>query len=245
MKLHVINTGSSGNCYLLIAKNETLILECGVKFSEVKKALNFDLSKIAGAIVTHEHKDHSKCMEDVANAGIDVYASQGTINALKIDNHRIHVIKHAQSFKIGAFMILPFNVKHDCAEPLGFIINHQESGNILFLTDTFYVPNKFKNINNILIEANYCDEIIKRKMGDGTINPFVKDRVLQSHMSLKTCKELLIANDLKQVNKIILIHLSDSNSDAKRFKDEVQQLTLKEVMVAEKGMITELNESPF
>ena len=47
-------------------------------------------------------------------------------------------------------------------------------------------PNRFANINNILIEANYCDMIIDEKLRIN--NKFVRDRVIQSHMSIKTCK---------------------------------------------------------
>ena len=76
-------------------------------------------------------------------------------------------------------------------------------------------------------------------------NKFVRDRVIQSHMSLKTCKEFLAANDLTKVNNIVLIHLSDPNSDAKRFINEVEQQTGKNVFVAEKGMIIDINLTPF
>ena len=65
-------------------------------------------------------------------------------------------------------------------------IKHSECRNLLFITDTYYVPNRFANINNILIEANYCDMIIDEKLRIS--NKFVRDRVIQSHMSIKTCK---------------------------------------------------------
>ena len=53
--LKVLNSGSSGNGYLLTNGKETLILECGVKFAECKKALNFDISSIVGCTISHEH----------------------------------------------------------------------------------------------------------------------------------------------------------------------------------------------
>ncbi len=39
MKLTVLNSNSKGNCYILQNEHEALVIECGVKFSEVKKAL--------------------------------------------------------------------------------------------------------------------------------------------------------------------------------------------------------------
>jgi hypothetical protein len=51
-------------------------------------------------------------------------------------------------------------------------------------------------------------------------------------MSLETCKGFLRANDLSRVQEIWLLHLSDANSDAARFKREIQELTGKVVYVA-------------
>ena len=59
-------------------------------------------------------------------------------------------------------------------------------------------------------------------------------RVMKSHMSIETAKEFLRVNDLSQVREIWLIHLSDGNSDAERFKREVAELTGKMVFVADK-----------
>jgi phosphoribosyl 1,2-cyclic phosphodiesterase len=55
MKLKVVNTGSQGNCFLFEAEHQTLIVECGVPFAEIKKALDFDLKQIVGCVISHEH----------------------------------------------------------------------------------------------------------------------------------------------------------------------------------------------
>ena len=55
MKLTVLNSNSRGNCYVLQNDTEALIIECGVRLSAVKKALNFNISKIRGVLISHEH----------------------------------------------------------------------------------------------------------------------------------------------------------------------------------------------
>lgn len=56
MKLHCLNTGSEANGYILQASNgDSLILEAGVRAIEMKKALNFDISKIQGLLLSHQH----------------------------------------------------------------------------------------------------------------------------------------------------------------------------------------------
>lgn len=246
MKLKVINSNSQGNCYILENDSEALIIECGVRIDKIKQALNFNLRKVVGCIVTHEHLDHSKSMSELMKAGIDVWASAGTHCAMRTQgHHRAWIAVKNDVFSIGEFKIRAFNVMHDAAEPIGFIINHPDTGNILFLTDSYYSEYTFKGMNHLIIEANYCETIINRKLTEGAAPKFLRDRVLESHMSLQTCMETLKANDLSGVRNIILIHLSDSNSDEARFQKEVQQLTGKQVYVASPGLTINLSKQPF
>ncbi|WP_218163969.1 hypothetical protein [Chitinophaga sancti] len=64
-------------------------------------------------------------------------------------------------------------------------------------------------------------------------------------MNLKTCKELLAANDLSKVNNIVLIHLSDSNSNQFQFRKEIRELTGKTVHIAERGKVIPFNVNPI
>lgn len=245
MKLRVLASGSAGNCYFMENENEVLIIELGLRFETVKQALNFNLRNVVGAIVSHEHGDHSKGIRSALLSGIDCYMSPGTAEALKLEHHRIKHIKHGQAIKAGNFQIMAFNVKHDCNEPLGFLIKHPESGVTCFITDSYYCEFKFPGLNNIIVEANYCPDIIKQRYDAGSLLGFLKDRTIASHMSIETCKEFLASNDLTKVVNVLLVHLSDSNSNAASFKDQVERQTAKIVNVASKGLCVDWNLNPF
>lgn len=245
MKLKIINSGSVGNCYILENETTALVIECGVKFQDVKQALDFNLRKVAGVLISHEHQDHCKGVKDAVAAGLNVYCSAGTARAMKIESHRINKMIVNAQFKMGEFSVLMFDVKHDAEQPVGFLIHHPECGNVLFVTDTYYVSHRFKNLNNILVEANYCQKIVDARLAENKIHGSVRNRVLESHMNIETCKELLKANDLSQVNNIVLIHLSDGNSNAADFKKQVQELTGKTVHVAGKNMEIDFSKTPF
>lgn len=250
MILKVLGSSSAGNCYLLEDEKETLILEAGLRFDAIKKALKFNLRKVVGCLISHEHGDHCKGAAEMVAAGITLYATPGThkgINAfLKMPrSHRqIDIIQGVQ-FYVGSFRIIPFDVKHDAYQPCGFLINHPETGTILFVTDTYYVPNTFRGLNNVIVEANFCQKILDERMANGESPDFLRNRIFKSHMSLATCKDLLRANDLSKVNNIVLIHLSDSNSDAKRFQKEVTEVTGKVVHIAEPGLQVNFSKQPF
>lgn len=73
MRLRVLGSGSSGNCYILENDNEALIIEAGLPFMEVKKTLNFNVMKIKAVITTHIHSDHHQYFFQYVRAGIPVW----------------------------------------------------------------------------------------------------------------------------------------------------------------------------
>lgn len=247
MKLKVIGSGSQGNAYILGNENEVLLIECGVNVNFIKQALDFNINKVAGCIVTHEHGDHFKSIQKILDLGINVYASKGTFASDKFPSkgHRRKVIESKKRFEVGNFSIFPFDIKHDANEPLGFIITHKDCGNVLFLTDTSHVEYVFPPLHNIIVEINFEEDIVNQKFNRDNNNEYRKHRLIQSHFSLAHCKEMLSANDLSKVNNIVLIHLSDSNSDEIQFQKEVAELTGKNVTVANNGMEINFNKTPF
>lgn len=243
MNLKVIGSGSKGNAYLLENEEEALLIECGVGISKIKEALNFNLKKLDGCIVTHEHGDHSQSVSKLMSYGIDVHATTGTHKALSTyGSHRAKSFQYREFFTLGNFKIMAFDVLHDAAEPCGFVINHKETGNVLFLTDLIFSAYTFPNIHNIIIEANYDEDLAKRKLSD---MEFLRNRIIKNHMSIDTCIKTLKANDLSKVNNIVLIHLSDSNSNANDFKNRVELATGKNVSIADEGLSINFNKTPF
>lgn len=232
VKLTVLGSSSKGNSYLFEDSYSCIVVEAGVKLIEVKKALNFNVSKVCGCIVTHEHKDHSKYVGEYLKNGIKCYTSAGTIKALGIESMYLQGIAPLKTVNIGGWRILPFETKHDCSEPYGYLINNKECGTVLFATDTYYLPNTFKSLNHVLIECNYDKDILNRN----NANESLKKRLLSSHMSIDTCINALKANDLSDVENIVLIHLSDNNSNAKEFKSRVERATGVPTKIAEVGM---------
>ena len=73
MKLKVLGSSSSGNCYILESDTEALIIEAGLPFIEVKKALNFNVRKIVGVVVSHSHGDHAKYVAEYKKSGINIF----------------------------------------------------------------------------------------------------------------------------------------------------------------------------
>lgn len=247
MKLKVLGSSSSGNCYLIEAtKNEKLILDAGINFKKVQRELNFNFKGIEGVLITHEHMDHLKYAPNFALNGMNVYASAGTFQRLKLTGHRFKIIKALKQFEIGNFIILPFDTQHDADEPLGFIIQYKPTGEkLLYATDTYYIKYKFSKLNYLLLECNYNAEIVKENVKNGIINKARYMRLLESHFSLDNLLKFLELNDLKSAKNIILCHLSNDNSNEEIIKNRVYEQTGISTIIAKPGLNIELKLYPF
>ena len=233
MDIKVLASSSRANAYRISDGKTALLLEAGLSYKELQRALDFKTTELTAVLITHEHKDHSRAVADLAKAGIDCYMSAGTKEALGLSGHRIHELWPRVQTQIGTWTVLPFETQHDAAEPLGYLLaSGQEK--LLFATDTYYIRYKFNELTHIMVECNYAADILQENVEAERIPAALKQRLLQSHFSLANVKEFLRANDLSKVEEIHLLHLSDGNSDEARFKREIQELTGRVVMVAGK-----------
>ena len=232
MRFTVLASSSRANGYLLHSQSEALVIEAGVSLFNVKKALDFQLDIIKGCIVTHRHLDHARYIRQYADAGIDIFGPEDIFEA---PHHRNRPILPGKGYKVGNFQIIPFGVQHDVL-CYGCLIDHPATGRILFLTDTYLCEYSFPNLNHIIIEANYADDILEENILQGIEHPSKRERLLTSHMEIKTTKAVLMAQDISVVQNIILTHLSDRNSDEARFVDDIKALTGKPVYAAKAEM---------
>lgn len=233
IEIKKIASGSKGNCYLVDDGKTPLLLEAGINIKDIRIGTGFRLGEIEGCLISHEHGDHIKAVEDIVKAGIDCYMSHGTAKGLGFDNHRIKRGEAGEQIKIGTWHMLAFETQHDCEGSLGFLLANEAGEKLLFATDTYYLKYQFTGLTHIMIECNYALDILNKNIRTGRVPAVQKKRLLKSHFSLENVKEFLKANDLSKVKEIHLLHLSDRNSDAKRFKREVQELTGKVVYIAE------------
>lgn len=231
IEIKSLASGSSGNCYRISDGHTSLLLEAGIRFKDIRVGLDFKLSQIAGCLISHEHFDHSKAVKEMAKAGIDVYISRGSLNALGLHGHRLHFIKAKEQFSIGSWTVLPFEVQHSAAEPLGFLLSNPARNKLLYATDTSYLRYRFVGLTHLLIEANYSERILNQNKN---IPSLLKQQIMRNHFSLENVKEFLKANDISKIREIHLLHLSDANSNAKMFKREVEELTGKPTYIIPK-----------
>lgn len=224
MILRVLNSGSSGNCYILENDAEALIIEAGLPFREVKKALDFNIRKIAGVMCSHGHKDHSGYVAEYEKAGIPVFKPYDGMKDMNL--------KGGIGFKIQAFDLV-----HD-VPCYGFYISHPDMGHLIYASDTEYIKYRFKGLNHILVESNYSMDLVSDI-------PEKRRHVLTGHMEIDTTCEFLKENNNPGLKNVVLLHLSSESADAESFKAKAEKLVDCPVYVAEKGLEVSLDLVPF
>ncbi|MBE6656779.1 MAG: MBL fold metallo-hydrolase [Ruminococcaceae bacterium] len=230
MDIQIIATGSTGNAYRVSDGETAVLLDAGIPFRDLQRALGYRLNEIKGALITHSHKDHSKACADLLFRGVDVYTSAGTAGACGLGGVHLHTVKSLSPFDVGTFRVIPFDVAHDAPEPLGFLLTSDVTDErLLYFTDTFYLKYRFPGVTHLLGECNHDDEGIEEAVRQGYVPAQLAPRLVRSHMSLDTFLNFLRQMDRSRLKQIYLLHMSANNSNEKRFVEEVQKLTGVEV----------------
>lgn len=230
IEIQTLATGSTGNCYRVSDGSTTLLLEAGISFKAIQKGLDYKTAAIEGVLISHEHLDHCKGVEGCLKRGMTIYMSQGTKDGMGLNNSQIRIVKSKEQFRVGTWTVLPFDVQHDVNEPLGFLLQSDHGGKLLFATDTYYIKYKFSGLTHLAIECNYDQQTLDSNLASG-LHPAQYKRVMRSHFGLENLLEFFKANDLSQVQEIHLLHLSDSNANEAYIKQAVARATGKPVYI--------------
>lgn len=237
-KIKVLGSSSAGNCYILETDKEALILEAGINFNAVKKALNFDMSKIVGCLVSHCHGDHAGFVESFYKSGIRIFSHHSVLERHeKIKPLFVGLHLH-KPYEIGAFEVRAIPVKHD-VPCLCFWIKNKEFGNLVFATDMSTFGWRFGGLRHALIECNYDDETLQKNVLEGKVPSEQTHRIRNSHFSLS--QVLDFADSHQDLQTLTLLHLSDRNSDGEKFQKTVQKRVFAPVFIAKKGLEIDLN----
>ena len=209
MKTNVLTSGSSGNVTAVEVGGELILLDCGKSVNWTLERLNYKLPR--AILVTHEHSDHAKAVTSWLKRGVDVYTTQGTIDALELKRrHNLHKITVGKMFDIGDVRVAPITAIHDAAEPVNFILIGG-ADRVLYATDTGALPKIRGELTKILIEANYSEPVLLAS----DVDDYKKRRILENHLSAEQAIEFLRGHAAAEVH---LIHISKRHGDGEEFK---------------------------
>ena len=217
---HSLASSSSGNLYTVSDGGTSLILEAGLPFPKLQKALKYNLTGYAGCFITHQHADHAQAAQELARRGMDIYCHPDTAKALGIEAEATAMLPGCVQ-RIGSLLVQAIETRHDVPSVGYLIYSIQSREKLLVALDTCYLPNRFEGLTEIAVECNFS----MAALTESSIPGALKRRIMETHMSVETFIGMLEANDISRVNKIYLLHMSNDRGDAELFKTMVQEAT--------------------
>ena len=227
MTLKCLSTGSKANCYVLKRDNgEMLLLDAGLPIAEIKKGIDFDVGNLMGAMITHEHRDHSLSAEKLKNITI---VGQPYLTKDK----RVHLA-------IKDFDIQCFDLPHNGVENRGFIIR-VDGQTICYMTDFEYCKYSLasQNIDTMIIECNYMSDLVPDDL------PNIQHKVL-GHCELSTTIGILQDN-IKSLKHVVLIHMGLGTLNREIAMKSIREVVPRYITVdwAKANQVYDFSKIPF
>lgn len=228
-EVHVLASGSDGNCTVIQFDDEAVMIDAGVSFRKIKTYMDqegVDPKIIKALLITHEHSDHILGAGATARKlNLPVYCNKPTFDASNLGAVEYHEIRTADSFQIGGMKIIPLPTSHNAVEPNAFLVE-EDCKKALLATDTgkmtFQIEHALAEADIAVIESNYN----KKMLVDGPYPAYLKKLIDsdQGHLSNVDCAAAIkrTTNDKRQ---IFLAHLSKTNNTPDTAREEVANLT--------------------
>ena len=229
MKLTCISSNSKdGNCYLLEHDGEALILDVGVKWKQIQQALNYDISHVVGAVITHDHADHNRSLKNLLVTGLPFFTPSFFTDIQRIKYGGFDITAVPLKAKDGKW--LHTNGDGSECKIYGFLIK-AGGRRLAYFTDFEYLPYTFRKtpVTDFLIACNHED--------DAEYEDSAKEyHSVLGHSALSTVKEIIRVNKTDSLKNVILCHLTWAADRTKMFV-EIQDVVdpTVNVCIAEAG----------
>lgn len=234
----MLSSGSVGNCILVYdCRGKCVVLDVGIRWDDVLKGLDYDLSCVSLALVSHRHHDHTKSLSHCIAYGIPCYANDDVCGRHK----GCGLIGNGMKIAVDGWGVQCFDLVHNVPNK-AFVLDAKDGIRVLYCTDTESVPKVVKNVNYAVIECNYDNDILI----DNLANDEMVRSQFQNHHSLGSCIAYLKRIYNPDMQGIILSHISPENGKPEYFRRRVQEeLGFENVYTAERGQVIPLQKSEF
>lgn len=243
----MLASGSKGNAAIVenVVTGEGILIDCGIckrDFLSRCDEADFDLRRLRGVLITHEHTDHTKGLgvvyRGLAKLGVHptLFTGQAVRNASRdigelLEQDLCDIVSFAAGggIDLAGFAIHAFATSHDVAQSFGFRV---ECGGdaIGYVTDTGVVtPQAHEALGGcrlLAIEANHDPKML----AEGPYPYSLKRRIAseRGHLSNEQAAEELASLLHDGLESVVAMHVSENNNDY-----ELPAVTLQDAIARE------------
>ena len=229
MEVHVLASGSDGNCAVVVYEGHAVMIDAGLSGKRITELMNLnglDSSMIKSILITHEHSDHTSGAGIMARKlNVPIQCNERTYRSYNFGNVVYSKITTKEMFVSGEMEITPLPTSHNASEPNAFMFR-AGGKKVLIATDTgkmmCEVESELHDADLAVLESNY-----DRHMLAAGPYPIMLKRLVGSdigHLSNVDCAESL-KRTMSEKRKIFLAHLSRNNNTPDTARETVSEIT--------------------
>jgi phosphoribosyl 1,2-cyclic phosphodiesterase len=221
LRIGILGSGSGGNAVVVESGERRILIDAGFSCRELARRmalLGVDPKGIAAVVLTHEHQDHCRGVDGFAKRyKVPVLATAGTREGagLREDRFRSTVlIRSGEPREVAGFVIEPFLIPHDAAEPVGFVVEDPCGRRLGLVADvgcrTSLAWGRLRDLDILVLETNHDLDMLRNGPYPWSLKQRVAGR--HGHLSNREAAEGLPELMGERLSWVALYHLSRTNN---------------------------------
>jgi phosphoribosyl 1,2-cyclic phosphodiesterase len=228
LRFSVLASGSGGNACYVETEGARILIDAGLSCREIERRLavvGVSADRLDGIVLTHEHSDHIRGVGPMARRyNLPLYVNSGTLENGQKTLGRLpdlRMIETGGSIAINDLLIETFTKCHDAADPVGIVLSSNGT-RIGLATDlgrsTRLAEERLKGCQALILEFNHDPKMLD----EGPYPLYLKRRIKgpDGHLSNQQGGQLLRAVSHPELRVVVLAHLSKTNNDPEKARNE-------------------------
>lgn len=218
LHLHILGSGSKGNCALIEGPQGLIMIDDGLSRRETLKRmaeLGLSADDVAALVITHEHSDHIK--------GLDVwckhwhaplFASRGTLSCKETLAHLpVEEFDPGDTLPIAGIRVRTYPTSHDVINPVGYRFDTLDDS-IGFAIDTGELTKQaidtLEDCRVLALKSNHDVAMLRQ----GDYPRCLQERILSAKGHLSNDQAANAARGLvtDRTEQLIAMHISQDNN---------------------------------
>jgi phosphoribosyl 1,2-cyclic phosphodiesterase len=218
MEVHVLASGSDGNCTVIESDGEAIMIDAGISCRRIMSLMDrhgIDKESLKAILITHEHSDHvSGAGATARKLDIPIVANMATFDVSNLGSVQHWVYRSNGCIDIGQFHVTPLPTSHNAVDPNCYF-TEVDGKKVLVATDTgalsFQIEHALAMADVAVIEANYDQEMLVNGPYPYNLKKLIGSD--HGHMNnLDTAAALKRTMGTNPHRQIFLAHLSKTNN---------------------------------
>ena len=193
IKVSIFGTGSDGNLSLLDDSVTAIMIDCGLNTKIIKDVSIYN--RLKACIITHEHKDHSKFADKIAEI--------------------VDITNYCTTKVVDNFEITTVEAFHNIKNIAAYIYNKADDINIMWATDYYKISKLYNEIDYIFSEI-FLSAFDPNQRPVFTFCTKIKDS------AVKLKREFIIINYLKRLWQVR--HFIDALQTLLRYRNGFRRM---------------------